>query len=143
MQLLVFNLQRQVRAVESNNSPTLPTEATLRPNVLGSHFKCTIDKQSGQDLRDHVTSKSPDRHIQHQILSHLLWIYPPSGVSQKTPRGDDAFGGSQQSVRTKCPLKPPKLSPSLLDMTRLTAVQDAWIVPTLDKMSPNAMCERY
>jgi hypothetical protein len=46
-------------------------------------------------------------------------------------------------VRTKCPLKPPKLSPSLFDMTRLTAVQDAWEIPTLDEMSLNAMCERY
>lgn len=76
----------------------------------------------------------------HQILKYS---YPPSGSPEKTPRGDDAFGGSQQLVRTKCPLKPPKLSPSLFDMTRLTAVQDAWKIPTLDCMNPNAMCKRY
>jgi hypothetical protein len=139
LQLFVFNLQHHDRAAKSNSSPTSPTETTLRPHVLGPHSRYTIDEQSGQDLRDHATSRSPEQHAQHEILEHS---YPLSGLLADT-HGDDAFGGSQQSVRTKCPLKSPKLSPFLLDMTRLTAVQHAWNIPTLDALNLNTMCKSY
>lgn len=139
LQLFVSNLQHHGCAAKSNNSPTSLTQASPRPYFSGSHCSILSTNNPVKICQDHATSRSPERHTQHQILKHQ---HPPSGSPEKTPRGDDAFGGSQELVRTKYPLKPPKLSPSLFDMTRLTAVQDAWKIPTLDCMNPNAICKR-
>lgn len=56
--------------------------------------------------------------MKHNISTYLV------DPQKKTPRGNDAFGGSYQLVRTKYPLMRPKRSPSFSNMTRLTAVQD-------------------